>query len=588
MTPSMHVAVIRSRQNGRTYTSVLLRQSYRDERNRVRKRTLANLSHLPPHTIPLLKGALAGRRYAEVGDVLGDPVRSRHHGAVQAVRAAIDAIGLPRLVSRGRCPERDLVLAMVAGRILRPDPKPATTRWWQGTTLPEAFGIGRAADAGDLYAAMDWLHGRQEGIQGRLAGRWIAEGDMVLWDLSSTWYEGSRCPPARFGYSRDRRRGLPQINFGLLCDRAGRPVAVSVHPGNVTDGETLLPELDRLQRRYGFSRVVMVGDRGMIIKATIAALRERDGVDWITALRSRTLRELARQGRPDRFGDPGRGQTLFEIQDHPDFPGERLVACRNPRPAGHRGRVRQEPPAATEAALSEIAARVRRGTLEGEANIGLAVGEVINRRKMRKHFRLDIAANGFSFRRRQESIDAGAALDGIYVIRTSPGPGDMEAAECVRSYKRLTGVERAFRCLRLGDLQVRPVRHRLEHRVRAHFLICMLAYLVEWHMRKAWAPLCHTDTEPDGTRDPVLPARRSEAAMAKVRSHALPDGSGVHSFRTLLESLSAIVRSTHAIPGPDGGKAETMIEVTTRPDAERERAITLLKDIAKMQPNAKM
>jgi len=582
MTPSMHVAVIKSRQNGRTYTSVLLRQSYRDERNRVQKRTLANLSHLPPHTIPLLKGALAGRRYAEVGDVLGDPVRSRHHGSVQAVRAAMDAIGLPRLVARERRPERELVLAMVAGRILRPDSKLATGRWWRTTTLPEEFGIAEDVAADDLYAAMDWLNARQEGVQGRLARRWIAEGDMVLWDLSSTWYEGSCCPLARFGYSRDRKRGLPQVNFGLLCDRDGRPVAVSVHPGNVADKETLLPELDRLQRRYGFSRVVMVGDRGMIINATIEALRERDGVDWITALKSQTLRKLARQGRLDRFKEPGHEQTLFEIRDHPDFPGERLVACRNPRLAGHRDRVRQELLEATEMALSKIAARVKGGTLAGEAGIGLAVGEVVNRKKMKKHFHLDITATGFGFRRRQDSIDAEAALDGIYVIRTSLEPGDMEAAECVRSYKRLTRVERAFRCLKLSDLQVRPIFHRLEHRVRAHFLICMLAYLVEWHMRKAWAPLCYADTEHGETGDPVLPARRSETALAKVRTHTLPDGSGVHSFRTLLDSLSAIVRSTHAIPCPDGGKAETMIEVTTRPDARQERALTLLKDIAKM------
>ncbi len=578
MTSSMHVAVIKSRQNGRTYTSVLLRQSYRDESNRVQKRTLANLSRLPPHTIPLLRGALAGKRYAEAGDVLGDPVRSRHHGAVQAVRTAMDAIGLHRMVSRERCPERELVLAMVAGRILRPDSKLATTRWWKGSTLPEEFGIDRDVDADGLYAAMDWLHDRQEGIQGRLARRWIKEDDMVLRDLSSTWHEGSRCPLARFGYSRDRKRGLPQINFGLLCDRDGRPVAVSVHPGNVTDKDTLLPELDRLQRRFGLSRVVMVGDRGMIIEA----LRERDGADWITALKGRTIRRLARQGRLDRFQNPEHERTLFEIRDHPDFPGERLVACRNPRLAGRRDRVRQELLEATERALSEIAARVEGGTLKGEAGIGLAVGEVINRRRMKKRFDLDISATGFGFRRRQESIDAEAALDGMYVIRTSLGPDDMEAAECVRSCKRLTSVERAFRNLKLSDLQVRPVRHRLEHRVRARFFICMLACLVEWHMRKAWAPLCHTDTEPDGTRDPVLPARRPDAALAKVHAHTLPDGSRVHSFRTPLDSLSTIVRSTHAVPCTGGGKAETMVEVTTRPDAEQERALTLLKDIAKM------
>ena len=326
---------------------------------------------------------------------------------------------------------------------------------------------------------MDWLNERQEGVQGRLARRWIAEGDMVLRDLSSTWCEGSCCPPARFGYSRDRKRGLPQVSFGLLCGRDGRPAAVPVHPGNVADKETLLPGLDRLQRRCGVSRAVTVGDRGMIINATIEALRGRGGVGWITALKSQTLRKLARQGRLDRFREPGHGQTLFEIRDHPDFPGERLVACRNPRLAGHRDRVRQEPLEATEMALSKIAARVKGGTLAGEA---------VNRKKMKKRFHLGITATGFGFRRRQDAIDAEAAPDGIHVIRTSLGPGDMEAAECVRSCKRLTRVERAFRCLKLSDLQVRPVFHRLERRVRARFLIRMLAYPVEWHMRKAWAP----------------------------------------------------------------------------------------------------
>ncbi|MCY3597669.1 MAG: IS1634 family transposase [Rhodospirillales bacterium] len=579
---SMHVAVIKSHQNGKTYSSVLLRQSYRDHNNRVQKRTLANLSHLPPHTIPLLRGALAGKQYAEVGDVLGDPVRSRHHGAVQAVRTAMNAIGLPRLVARERCPERELVLAMVAGRILRPNSKLATNRWWRNTTLPQEFAIADDVTADDLYAAMDWLNERQEGIQRRLARRWIAQDDLVLWDLSSTWYEGSHCPLARFGYSRDRKRGVPQINFGLLCDRDGRPVAVTVYPGNIADKETLLPELDRLQRRFSLSRVVMVGDRGMIIKATIAALRARDGAEWITALKSQTIRKLARQGHLDRFQDPEHEQTLFEIRDHPDFPKERLVACRNPRLAGHRDRVRQELLKATEKALAEIVTRVEGGTLKGEADIGLAVGEVINKRKVKKHFHVDITGTSFSFRRKQQSIDAEAALDGIYIIRTSLGSEDMAAAECVRNYKRLTRVERAFRCLKLSDLQVRPIFHRLEHRVRAHFFICMLAYLVEWHMRNAWAPLCYTDTEPDETGDPVLPARRSEPALTKVHTHTLPDGSDAHSFRTLLDSLSTIVRSSHAVPRTGGGNGDATIEVTTRPDAGQERALKLLKDIEAM------
>ena len=496
----------------------------------------------------------------------------------------MNAIGLPRLLARTRCPERELVLAMVAARILRPNSKLATSRWWRNTTLPQEFGIAEDTTADDLYAAMDWLSERQEGIQGRLARRWITEGDLVLWDLSSTWYEGSHCPLARFGYSRDGKRGLPQINFGLLCERDGRPVAVSVYTRETSPTRRpSCPSSTACSAASASSRVVMVGgprhDHQGHHRGPARTQRRRldhrpqepDGPE-------------ARPPGPSRPfpGPPNTSRPCSRSGDHPDFPRERLVACRNPRLAGHRDRVRQELLKATEKALSEIVTRVEGGTLEGAAAIGVAVGEVINKRKVKKHFDIDITATSFSFRRKQQSIDAEAALDGIDIIRTSLKPGDMAAPECVRNYKRLTRVERAFRNLKLSDLQVRPIFHRLEHRVRAHVFICMLAYLVEWHMRKAWAPLCYTDTEPGETGDPVLPARRSEPALTKVHTHTLPDGSGAHSFRTLLDSLSTIVRSTHTVSRTGGEKAETAVEVTTRPDASQAKALKLLKDIAAM------
>ena len=576
---AMHVAIVRVTRKGKTYVSALLRQSYRDEQGRVQKRTLANLSDLPGHVIALIQGALKGKQYVEVDAVFDAPVRSRLHGGVQAVLDTFGHLGLAKLIAPRRSRERDLVCAMIAARILRPQTKLATARWWHTTTLPEAFGVADA-DADELYAAMDWLAEQQQRIQDRLARRWLGEGSVVLFDLTSTWLEGACCPLAEFGYSRDGKRGKMQVTFGLLCDSVGRPVSVSVYSGSTRDPDTLLPEIERIRTRFGLERVVVTGDRGMVVKATIEVLRALNGVDWITALRSTTIRKLVRAG----LLDPLDRQNLFELE-HPDFPGERLVACHNPRLAQRRRNTRESLLQATETDLEAIAARVARGTLSGAAEIGLKVGEVINRRKMKKHFLIDITDHALSVRRDTDTITTEAALDGIYVIRTSLSHQDMEAGNCVRTYKALTRVERAFRTLKTTDLHVRPIHHRLEHRVRAHIFLVMLGYVVEWHMRKAWLPLLFADPELDTlrqTRDPVLPAQRSAQAEDTALTGLLPDGTRAHSFRTLLDSLDTIVTSTVPVPGTASDSPRPTIDVTTVPNAHQNRAYQLLKEISKM------
>lgn len=574
----MHVATVRSTHGGRTYASTYLRQSYRDEQGRVQKKTLANLTPLPDEAVELIRGVLKGRKYAELKDLFEPPARSRPHGATQAVLDAMDRIGLPGMIAARRCRERDLACAMIAARIMRPRTKLATWRWWRTVTLGERLGV---EDAGpdELYAAMDWLGERQDAIQRRLARRWIAEGSLVLYDLTSTYFEGVCCPLAERGYSRDRRGDRLQVNFGLLCDDRGRPVAVSVHSGSTADPETFMPEVRRLRRKFGFRRVVVAGDRGMLVNATIETLRRFEGVDWISALRSASIRKLVR----DRMLDPLDERNLFELS-HPDFPGERLIACRNPRLAGRRRRIREELLAATETLLAAIARRVRAGTLSGEGKIGETVGRDANKYKVRKHFRLEIGEDSFRYERDQAKIDAEAALDGIYVVRTSLEAGAMDSEDCVRSYKALTRVERAFRCLKLQGLRVRPIHHRLAHRVRSHIFICMLACLVEWHMRRAWAPLTFADEELDEsrrTRDPVLPAERSAAADRKARTGKLPDGGTAYKFEDLLEDLDAIVTNSHRTRTPAGGRG-AVVEVNTLPSPLQQRAFDLLEEISAM------
>jgi hypothetical protein len=572
-TGTAHVVTTTRKYKDRVYRSHLLRRSYRED-GVVKNETLGNLSHLPEALIEIIRRALQGESFVPVAQAL-QITRSRAHGHVQAVATAMQRLGLASVVAAKRSRERDLVLAMVASRIVAPHTKLATTRWWHTTTLAEDFGVA-AASEDDLYAAMDWLLARQDAIQKKLAARHLSAGGLVLYDLSSSYFEGTHCPLAKLGYSRDGKRGLLQVNYGLLTDARGCPVAVSVYEGNVADSATLLPEVTRLREHFGVEQLVIVGDRGMISSQAIATMQETPGVDWITALKSASIRALVEQGQLqlDLFDQ----RNLIELSS-PDYPGERLVACRNPQLAALRAHKREELLAATERNLAPIKARVAATKLTGAAAIGLRVGKVINQYKMAKHFELAIGETSFTFQRRHDSIAAEAALDGIYIIRTSVPARHMDAPDCVRNYKALANVERAFRSLKTIDLKVRPIHHRLADRVRAHVFLCMLAYYVEWHLREAWRELMFADPEQKAktTRDPVAPARRSTAALAKVARHTLDDGTPAHSFATLLAELAAIVRNTCRTPhaGPDA----PTFEVLTTPNAIQQRALELIQQI---------
>jgi transposase len=562
----MHIDIVPNRDSRPTY---LLRESYRDGK-RVHKRTLANLSALTDEQIEGFRAILRGEALRPVGDWF-EIIRSRPQGHVQAVMAAMQRLGFAQLLSARAQPERQLVCAMVAARIVAPHTKLATTRWWHTTTLAEDFGVVEA-DEDDLYAAMDWLLQRQPTIQKKLAARHLHAGSLVLYDLTSSYFEGTTCPLAKRGYSRDRKRGTLQVNYGLLTDVRGCPVAVSVHDGNTADSATLLPEVERLRSDFGLAQVVMVGDRGMIAQTTIDALRETPGIDWITALKSVSIRALVEQeqlqlGLFDQ-------RNLLELTS-PDYPGERLVACRNPELAKLRAHKRDALLAATELNLAKIKARVDAGKLVGQDVIGVQVGKVVNQYKVAKHFTLSIEAKSFSFARQPDSIAAEAALDGLYVIRTSLAPAQMNSADCVRNYKALASVERAFRSLKTIDLKVRPIHHRTADRVRAHIFLCMLAYYVEWHLREAWRELLFADTEQQAkaTRDPVAPAKRSAAALHKVHSRTLEDGTAAHSFRTLLDELGTVVRNTcRTGDGP-------LFDIATTPNPKQAHALELIRAI---------
>jgi transposase len=566
----MHIHIVPNRGSPPT---VLLRESYR-EGTKVRKRTLANLSSLSAAQVEAIRAVLAGQAMQPAAQAL-EITASRAHGHVQAVTLAMQQLGMAGLLGSKASRERELVLAMIAARIVAPHTKLATTRWWHTTTLAEDFGVADASED-ELYAAMDWLLQRQGAIQKKLAARHLHEGALVLYDLSSSYFEGTTCPLARLGYSRDGRKGTLQVNYGLLTDARGCPVAVSVHEGNVADSATFMPEVQRLRSEFGIEQVVMVGDRGMMGHKAIEELRELDGVGWITALKTGSIRALVEQGQLqlDLFDE----RNLLELTS-PDYPGERLVACRNPQLAALRTHKRQELLAATEKSLQAIKERVDAGKLAGADEIGLRVGKIVNQYKVAKHFELAIGDNDFTFERRQEAIATEAALDGVYIIRTSVEVDRMDAAQCVRNYKSLASVERAFRSLKTVDLKIRPIHHRLADRVRAHILLCMLAYYVEWHMREAWAPLMFTDTDTQAKakRDPVAPAKRSDAALAKVASHTLDDGTPVHSFSTLLAELSTIVRNTCRTPGaaPDAPS----FAVLTTPNAKQRRALELIEQL---------
>ena len=557
---------------GKVYHSHLLCRSYR-EGPRVRKETVGNLSHLPDPIIALIRRALQGDTLVSADQF--EIVRSRPYGDSHAVLTAMDRLGFSRLLSARRCPEADLVMAMVAARVLAPHTKLATTRWWQTRTLAEDLGVQDASED-DLYAAMDWLLDRQERIEQKLAARHLAPGGLVLYDLTSSYFEGTTCPLAKRGHNRDGKRDKLQVNYGLVTDGSGRPVAVSVFEGNVADSTTLVPQVQQLRERLGIQDLILVGDRGMISQKAIETLTTLEGVAWITALKSPQIQKLLTAGalQLGLFDD----RNLFELTD-PAYPGERLMACRNPALAKLRAHKRQDLLAATVAELEPLQRRVAKGRLLGRAEIGLRVGRVINKYKVAKHFAVTITDTALDWTVRTARVEAEAALDGIYLIRTNVPAAMMSGADAVRNYKALSQVECAFRSLKTIDLHVRPIHHHVADRVRSHIFLCMLAYYVEWHMREAWRPLLFADEDQQAkaTRDPVAPATRSAAAAQKAASHQLADGTRVHSFQTLLQDLSAIVRNQCRTRGDD----ETpMFMATTTPTAEQRRALTLLKRMA--------
>jgi hypothetical protein len=557
--------------------AILLRESIRDGK-RVRKRTIANLSALPIEQAEMIRRVLKGEKLGPLERAL-EVVRSQAHGHVEAVLAAMRRLGLEKLIDARSSRERDLAVAMVAGRIIAPEAsKLGLTRAWADTTLPDELGVGDTHED-CLYAAMDWLIERQEAIEKRLARRHLKTGGLVLFDLTSSYFEGVTCPLAKLGYSRDGRPGTLQVNWGLLTDDRGCPVAVSVFEGNTGDPKTLLGQVEKVRSSFGIDRLVMAGDRGMISSVQIDAIRGLDGVDWITALKSGAIRKLADGGALQLGLFDERNLIAFT---HADFPGERLVACRNPDLARLRAAKRNDLIAATSAELDKVATMVASGRLQGRDKIGVRLGKVVNKYKVGKHFDYAIEDASLTFSLNAERVAAEAALDGLYVIRTSVAEGDMSAQAAVLNYKRLAEIERGFRTLKGVDLGVRPIRHRLEQRVKGHILLSMLAYYVQWHMIQAWAPLTFMDEAggPDAARerDPVAPATRSPAALAKVHTRRLADGTPAMSFTRLLAHMATIVRNTMRSASARIGEAT--FTLTTRPNPKQQQALDLLATIA--------
>jgi hypothetical protein len=548
-------------------------KSYRAQR-KVKTRTLANLSKLPPEAIEVLRAALKGQSLVPANAAF-EVIASPHHGHVQAVLCAMRRLGFAGLIAARASVQRDRVVALVAARILAPHSKLATPRWWHVTTLPAVLGVS-AADEDDLYQAMDWLLERQGQIEQKLAGRHLENDALALFDLSSSYCEGVTCPLAAFGHNRDGKQGKRQVNYGLLTNAQGIPVSVSVFKGNSGDPKTLLPQIDKVRVQFDLERFVLVGDRGMITQTQVDALREIDGVDWISALRPEAIKKLLEADliQMDLFD----ARNLFELA-HPDFPDERLIACRNHELAQHRRAKRHRLLEATAKELDKVRGMVERGRLRGPEAIGVRVGKVVDKYKVAKHYTLDIGDDYFTFQVDQAKVAAEAALDGLYVVRTSVRTAHLSAADTVLSYKRLSQVERAFRTFKSLDLEVRPIRHRRERRVRAHIFLCMLAYYVEWHMLEAWRPLLFADEDQaaKASRDPVAPATRSAAALRKVHTRTLADGTPVHSFRTLLTQLSGIVRNTCRLP--DAPVDAPTFQIVTTPTAKQQQALDLLETI---------
>ena len=561
---AVHVVTNRRQGKHREYVTHLLRRSWR-EGGKVRNETVGNISHLPEEVVELVRAALKGERFVAFDERFRIE-RSLPAGHVEAARLMSRRLGLPRLLERSSSKERELCLAMIVQRVIAPGSKLAMTRAFSQTTLASEFGV-EGADEDDLYDAMDWLLERQQQIERALARRHLGEGTLVLYDVSSSYFEGRSCPLAQLGYSRDRKPGTPQIVYGLVCARDGCPIAVEVFEGSLHDDKTLPAQIEKLKQRFGLDSVLVVSDRGMVTKANLALLRETDGAGWITALKAPQVKRLVKQGdlQLSLFDE----HNLAEIAAD-DYPHERLIVCRNPLVAGERQRKREELLQATERALEEIERRVERGTLRGEAEIGLAVGAVWNRWRVRKHFAVEISDTRFDFERKPEQIAAEAALDGIYVLRTSASKQALDTPDVVRAYKQLKEVERGFGTLK-GPLELRPIHHRLEDRVRAHVFLCMLSYYLSWHLRRAWKPLLFDDEQPPKRPDPVAKASRSRSAERKAQSKRTATGEPCHSLTTLLSELSTRCRNTIRLPTTGAS-----FDQRTEPTPTQARAIDLI------------
>jgi len=555
--------------------AILLRQSVRDG-SKIRKRTLANLSDWPQPQVDSLRRLLRGETLVSPNDALLI-TRSLPHGHVAAVLGALRSLGLEPLISRTASRHRDLVCAMIVARILQPGSKLALARGLDletaSSSLGELLDLNRANED-DLYAAMDWLLARQSTIEAQFASQRLTNGSLVLYDLTSTYFEGRHCPIARFGHSRDERSGNPQIVYGLLTDAEGCPVAVEVFAGNTADPNTVKSQIDKLRQRFGLARVILVGDRGTLTSARLREdLQTQPGLAWITALRAPQIQTLARAGALQ--------MSLFDQRDlveitHEDFPGERLIACRNPLLADERARKRTDLLTATEKELVKIQTATQRPKrpFRGKERIALRVGKVLGRYKMAKHFHCHFQEDQFRFEQSRASIDRESELDGVYVIRTNVPAAQASSEDAVRYYKELSKVERAFRSLKSVDLKVRPIHHHLENRVRAHVFLCMLAYYVEWHMRRSLATMLFDDADPaagDALRSSVVaPAQRSPQAQQKARTKRTADGTPVHSFHTLLADLRTIARNTVTL-------GATSFVMTTTPTPLQQHALDLLK-----------
>jgi hypothetical protein len=555
----------------RVYEAHLLRRSYRED-GKVKTQTMGNLSALPSAAIEAVRAVLAGEALVSAGASLGhavECVRSRAHGHLAAAAVMADTLGLAPLLGPA-CRERDLVMALVLARVIAPASKRASIRWWADTSLAPDFAVAEVG-TDEVYAALDWLGAQQQRIETELARRHLREDGVALYDLSSSWVTGQCCPLAAIGHSRDGKKGTAQIEYGLLTDPDGRPVAIEVFAGNTADPTAFTHAVSTVRERFGLTRLTLVGDRGMITSARIAALKQLGGLGWLTALRAPAIAALAADQGPLQL-------SLFDEADlaeftHPDYPSERLVACRNPVLADERARKRAALLEATEAALAPIAAAVATGRLTDPAKIGIRVGKVIGKYKVGKHFILDIGPGQFSYTRDQAAITAEAATDGIYVLRTSVGTDQLDTTSVVSTYKSLARVERDFRSLKTIDIRLRPIHHYTETRVRAHVFLCLLTAYLLWHIRAALAPLTYTDEHPPERDNPVSRATRSPSAQRKAQRHLGTDGEPLHSFRGLLDHLGALTRNELRFPHLPNTPT---IEQLTVPTPTQRRAFELL------------